>query len=72
MTAQKIQYIAVFVILAAVTGWIIWSLIRRKSGKHSGCCGCGLADACRERKGSVSKTVDAACDRTQHVEKGKK
>jgi hypothetical protein len=72
MTAHKIQYIAVFVILAAVTVWIIWSLLRRKSAKHSGCCGCGLADACKGRRNPQSQTDDSCCGIKSRTEKGKK
>ena len=72
MTAQKIQYIAVFVILAGVIVWIIWSLFRRKSGEHSGCCGCGLADACKKRRDPSSPAADSGCEIRSRAEKGKK
>ena len=46
--SATVQYIIVFIILAIVIGWLIYKLFFKKSNKSGGCCGCGLADKCKE------------------------
>lgn len=44
------QYTAVAVLIVAAIGRIIWSIRKRnRSGRKRGsCCGCSLADSCRD------------------------
>lgn len=47
MLSPKIQLIIVIIILAAVIGWILWRLLRKKDDAFSGnCAGCALAERC--------------------------
>ncbi len=54
MTSQKIQYIAVFVVLAVIIIWTLYKLIFKKRTGTSSCAGCVLADKCREKTTRVS------------------
>lgn len=42
------QYIILFVILAAVIGWIIYRLVRPKSDDTCSCDGCSIAGTCKK------------------------
>jgi len=55
MTSQKIQYIAVFVILAVIIIWTLYSLIVKKRSGPTSCAGCAMADKCREK---ISRLTD--------------
>lgn len=46
----KIQYIFVFIILAAILAWIIYSLVTKKYNNVSSCAGCALADSCKKKE----------------------
>ncbi|MBD5190087.1 MAG: FeoB-associated Cys-rich membrane protein [Bacteroidales bacterium] len=44
---MTVQYIIVFLILAAAVGWIAYKLLFKKNKHESGgCCGCALSKKC--------------------------
>lgn len=63
MTSQQLQYIIVFVILAAVVVWIIYSLMRKKPDDGGTCSCCPLASDCKNRDVvEKNKRRSAPCD----------
>lgn len=46
--SATVQYIIIFVILAAVIAWIIYKLVKKDKGTQGGCCGCDLAETCNK------------------------
>lgn len=48
--SETVQNIIVGTILVASTIWIILKFCRKKQEKDSGCCGCSLQDACKNKK----------------------
>ncbi|MDE6561594.1 MAG: hypothetical protein K2K75_09450 [Muribaculaceae bacterium] len=57
--SESIQYIIVGVILIASAIWIIVKIRRKNQGKDSGCCGCSLQDACKNKQKN-----QARCDKS--------
>lgn len=47
---ESIQYIVVGAILIASAMWIVVKFRRKREGKDSGCCGCSLQDACKNKQ----------------------
>ena len=41
-----IQYVIVFLILAAAVGWIIYKWVKKSTKQSGGCCGCALSQKC--------------------------
>ena len=41
-----IQYVIVFLILAAAVGWIIYKCVNKSTKPSGGCCGCALSQKC--------------------------
>lgn len=58
--SQKLQYIIVLIILAAVVGWIIYGLVRKKP-RGSACSCCSLSKSCKK------KIQDSDCDNHKKV-----
>lgn len=58
--SQKLQYIIVLIILAAVVGWIIYGLVRKKP-RGGTCSCCSLSKSCKK------KTQDPECDKDKKV-----
>lgn len=48
--SETTQYIIVGVILIASAIWIVAKFRRKNQGKDSGCCGCNLQDACKNKR----------------------
>ncbi len=47
---QTIQYILVYVILAALIAWLIYKALHRKPGGGNACMGCSQSGACRKKE----------------------
>lgn len=55
-----LQYILVFIILAACIGWIAYKLLfKQENGDTGGCCGCALSEKCT--KPTKKKRDKTAC-----------
>lgn len=48
--SAKVQYIIVFIILAAIIIWLVYSLLRKRPGTNVHCAGCSLIDTCKKKK----------------------
>lgn len=48
--SAKTQYIIVFIILAAIVIWLVYSLVRKRPGADVRCAGCSLAETCKKKK----------------------
>lgn len=65
MNSILTQYVIVFIILAAVLGWIIYKLFSKKSRNSSACSCCSLAEHCskqsEERHEKREKELPECC-----------
>lgn len=50
MDSQQIQYIIVYIILAVIIGWVLYTLLRKKPEHKNNCHGCSLSASCRKKK----------------------
>lgn len=59
MKSEIIQYIIVFIILALVIGWVLYSLVRKKPDGKPNCPGCAHSASCSKKilLGSSAKKI---------------